>query len=232
LLYGPLPSQQADFALQIFNPDGSEAEKSGNGLRIFARYLFDTGRIGAEACPLETAGGLVQAQVDPNSTQVRVAMGRVSFHSQAIPVAGPPRQVLREPLTVGGETVVISAATVGNPHCVVEQDSLSAAAAHRLGPLLETHPHFPQRTNVQFMQVLSPTEIALEIWERGAGYTLASGSSSCAAAAVAHRLGLCGAEVSVRMPGGVLQVSLGPQFEATLQGPVQKVFTAQVWLGL
>ncbi|MCB0167873.1 MAG: diaminopimelate epimerase [Anaerolineae bacterium] len=214
---------QGRITLRIFNPDGSEAEKSGNGLRIFARYLWDTGVVRETPFPVLTQGGLVTCQVLAQGQAVTVEMGHVSFTSTDIPVLGPPREVLREILRVDGQAVEYSAATLGNPHCVILRDHVSEAEARRLGPLLETHEQFPQRTNVQFMAVLDRSNIRLAIWERGAGYTLASGSSSCAAAAVAYRLGLCDAAITVHMPGGQLTVELSEPFAARLTGPVVKV---------
>jgi diaminopimelate epimerase len=209
--------------VRILNPDGSEAEKSGNGLRIFARYLFDRGLAGDRPFDVETAGGRVTCTVLEGGRSVRVDMGPVRFASEEIPVAGPPREVLREPIEVGGTALEFSAATLGNPHCVVLRSAVSAEEARRLGPLLERDARFPRRTNVQFAQVESRSRIRIEIWERGAGYTLASGSSACAAAAVAHRLGLCDARVEVAMPGGTLAVELSPGFHALLTGGVTRI---------
>lgn len=224
ILLGPLPATTAAYGLRIFNPDGSEAEKSGNGLRIFARYLWDRGLVDQEPFTVATAGGVVTAQVEPGGRLVTVGMGRVSFDSQAIPVAGPPREVLNETLQAGDTVLRYCAATLGNPHCVVLCEQINPEEAQRLGPLVETNARFPRHTNVQFMQVLDRAHLRIEIWERGAGYTLASGSSSCAAAAVAHRLGLCAAEVTVTMPGGALAVSIAPDWSVTLRGPVTKVW--------
>ncbi len=223
ILLGPLPAPGADFGLRIFNPDGSEAEKSGNGLRIFARYLWDEGKVGEQPFYVQTLGGRVQAQVQQGGRQVQVDMGRVSFHSRLIPVTGPDREVLQEPIEVLGQTFTFSAATIGNPHCVIVVPEATPALAQTYGPALETHPYFPQRTNVQFVQVVSPQRLRLEIWERGAGYTLASGSSSSAAAAVVHRLGLCDAAVTVAMPGGELAIQIAPDFAITITGPVTAV---------
>lgn len=228
ILWGPFPAPGADFGLRIFNPDGSEAEKSGNGLRIFSRFLYDEGLVGGAPFTILTPGGRVTSEVLDGGRRVRVEMGRVSFFSSDIPAAGPPREVLREPLEVGGEVVTICAASIGNPHCVVLCDAVSSELAHRLGPLIERHPLFPRRTNVQFMQVLGPDAIRIEIWERGAGYTLASGSSSSAAAAVAHRLGLCGNEVTVHMPGGTLDIRIAEGFAITMTGPVVRVYDGEV----
>jgi len=228
ILWGPFPAPGADFGLRIFNPDGSEAEKSGNGLRIFSRFLWDEGLVGEAPFTILTPGGRVTSQVLEGGRAVRVEMGRVSFHSADIPTAGPPREVLREPLQAGGETLTICAASIGNPHCVVLCDTVSSELAQRLGPLIERHPLFPRRTNVQFMQVLGPGAIRIEIWERGAGYTLASGSSSSAAAAVAHRLGLCGPEITVHMPGGTLEIRIAEGFAITMTGPVGRVYDGEV----
>jgi diaminopimelate epimerase len=222
ILLGPLPSRQAPFALRIFNPDGSEAEKSGNGLRIFSRWLWDRKLVGADVFAIETTGGVVKSAVLDGGHNVRVEMGRVSFWSDKIPVAGPRREVLNEQIQVDGKTFAYCAATVGNPHCVVLL-ATTAGVAKQLGPLIEVHPAFPNRTNVQFLKVLDRRNIQIEIWERGAGYTLASGSSSSAAAAVAHKLGLCDRSITVHMPGGKLAIEIGPDFDIVMTGPVTKV---------
>ena len=223
ILLGPLPSATCDFRLRIFNPDGSEAEKSGNGLRIFARYLWDCGLAQAAPFAIETAGGAVQARVQNAGKSVTVEMGRVSFQSAEIPVAGAPREVLNETMLVDGETLTYCAATVGNPHCVVLRDQISEGDARRFGPLIETDPRFPRRTNAQFLKILDRANIQIEIWERGAGYTLASGSSSSAAAAVAHKLGLCDHDITVHMPGGALTISMDDDFSITMTGAVTRV---------
>lgn len=223
ILLGPLPAPGADFGLRIFNPDGSEAEKSGNGLRIFARYLWDEGKVGTQPFYIQTLGGKVRVQVQQAGQRVQVEMGRVSFQSGLIPVTGANREVLQEPIEVQGQTFTFSAATIGNPHCVILVPETTPALAQTYGSDLETHPFFPQRTNVQFVQVLSPERLRLEIWERGAGYTLASGSSSSAAAAVVHRLGLCEAAVTVEMSGGELEILIAPDFAITMTGPVTGV---------
>ncbi len=223
ILLGPLPSEAAAFGLRIYNPDGSEAEKSGNGLRIFSRYLWDRGLVGAEPFAIETPGGVVSATVMEGGRQVRVEMGRVSFWSDAIPVAGGKREVINESVEVRGRRFTFCAATVGNPHCVVPLAEVSEGLAREYGPALETHAMFPRRTNVQFLQVLDRGSIRIEIWERGAGYTLASGSSSSAAAAVAHRLGLCDRSITVHMPGGQIAIEIGEGYEIRMTGPVTRV---------
>jgi len=223
ILLGPLPSDQARFALRIFNPDGSEAEKSGNGLRIFSRYLWDRQRVKDEEFDIETPGGVVRSRVLDGGKTVRVEMGQVSFQSDQIPVTGPSREVINEEIVAGGRTFAYCAATIGNPHCVIPLPEISAELARKYGPLLETDIRFPKRTNVQFLKVLDRKNIQIEIWERGAGYTLASGSSSSAAAAVAHKLGHCDPSIIVHMPGGEISIEIGAGFSILMTGPVTKV---------
>ena len=210
-------------AMRIFNPDGSESEKSGNGLRIFARYLWDRGLAAGESFRVTTPGGEVTCRITENGRMVSVDMGTVSFDSARIPVAGPRREVLRERFTIAGCDLEYSCASIGNPHCVLLRETLSEKETRELGPLIENEPRFPNRTNVQFMRVVDRANIAIQIWERGAGFTLASGSSSCAAASVAKRLGLCDDEITVHMPGGTLQIEIGPDFAMRMTGPVTHI---------
>jgi diaminopimelate epimerase len=215
--------QGATFRLRIINPDGSEAEKSGNGIRIFARYLWDVKLVSEEPFTVDTAGGRVSCVVSRQGRLVTVEMGKVSFDSQVIPVRGEPREVINEELTINGSMVRFCAATVGNPHCVVTNLPSTEDTARAFGPLLETNPIFPNRTNVQFLKVIDRSTISIEIWERGAGYTLASGSSSSAAAAVAYKLGLVDDEVTVTMPGGIIHISIASDFSIRMEGPVTRV---------
>jgi diaminopimelate epimerase len=223
ILLGPLPSAKAPFLLRIFNPDGSEAEKSGNGIRIFCRYLWDRKLVDRQLFYVETKGGVVRCLVLDDGKQVRVEMGRVSFWSKDIPVAGEPREVLHEVITIAEESFQFSGATIGNPHCVILVQDLSPELAKKYGPLLELHSLFPNRTNVQFLQVMDRNNIRIEIWERGAGYTLASGSSSSAAAAVAHKLGLCDSQITVHMPGGGINITIDEDFGIVTVGTVTRI---------
>lgn len=230
ILVGPLRSEKAEFGLKILNPDGSEAEKSGNGLRIFARYLRDSGKVGSEAFSVDTLGGAVSCQVSENAEVITVEMGQVHFHSEVIPVnvEGPDREVLNEDITVGSETVKYYAATIGNPHCVIPVDQANEEIAMRLGPILENHPNFPNRTNVQFLQILDRNRIRIEIWERGAGYTLASGSSSSAAGAVARKMGACDQNIIVEMPGGEIKLEIDEEFKVKMTGPATRVASMEL----
>jgi diaminopimelate epimerase len=219
----------ADFGLRILNPDGSEAEKSGNGLRIFAKYLWDHGHAKAATFTVDTRGGRVECRChveDGRMNLVTVEMGRCTFAAPEIPMHGPARDVVGVPLQVDGEMLAITAVSVGNPHCVIFTDHLDEAIVHRLGPLVERHPAFPNRINVQWARVRSRSEVDILIWERGAGYTLASGSSSSAVACAAVKNGLCDhGPVTVRMPGGTLGIEVRPDWSIRLQGPVEEVYT-------
>ena len=223
ILLGPLPCTTAKCALKIYNPDGSIAEKSGNGVRIFSRYLWDTKFVGNEEFALQTDGGIVRSTVFDGGKMARVEMGHVSFDSEKIPMAGDKRDVINEKISVGGREFTYCAATIGNPHCILPLPEISAKLAHEFGPLLEAHPNFPRKTNVQFLKVLDRANIQIEIWERGAGYTLASGSSSSASAAVAHKLGLVDRSVSVHCPGGIIKIEIGENFAIQMTGSVTRV---------
>ena len=223
ILYGPEPSDEADFGLRIFNPDGGEAEKSGNGLRIFARYLWDCGRVTEKPFTVYTPGGIVTCRIIDKGASVTVEMGKVSFHSRDIPVEGPEREVLAEKIELEGKAYLFYAATIGNPHCVVPLPEISRRLATQLGPLLESHAIFPKRTNVQLLKILDRNNIRIEIWERGAGYTLASGTSSAAAAAVARKMGEVDAELTVHMPGGKIKIHIGDDYAVTMSGSATRV---------
>jgi len=227
VLYGPFYEQGVPL-VRIYNPDGSEAEKSGNGVRIFARYLIDEGYESAQQFVLRTLGGEVSVRMlDPDGSLIQVDMGVTTFRSDLIPVAGPTRDVIDEPMNIGGKTYRVTCVSIGNPHCVIPVDELSKDMAMVLGPLVENHEMFPNRINVQLLKVVDRNTIEIEIWERGAGYTLASGSSSCAAASAAHRLGLVEPEVNVRMPGGEMQVKLCSDGHVFLTGSVTPVMRGQ-----
>ena len=223
ILVGSKDNSGKYFNLQIFNPDGSTAEKSGNGLRIFARFLWDKKQVDESQFNIMTSGGLVTANVENSGSNVSVEMGIVSFQSDKIPVAGKIREVLNETIDIDGQQLKFCAATIGNPHCVVLNGVQTQEEVRRIGPLIETHSNFPNRINVQFLEVLDRGKIRIEIWERGAGYTLASGSSSCAAASVAHRLGLCENKIVVQMPGGQIDITVNEDYSISMRGPVTRV---------
>jgi len=208
----------ADFAVRIFNPDGSEAEKSGNGIRIFAKYLREHGHASRDRFAIATPGGVVPVEVEREGdrvVRVRAAMGRASFDALAS-------------IVVGGRRLEVTSLSLGNPHCVVVVPSLDAVDVQVLGPLVERLPAFPRRTNVQFAEVVSRERVRAEIWERGAGYTLASGSSACAIVAACVRKDLTARDVVVAMPGGELEVSIGADGEIRMRGAVEEIATGDL----
>jgi diaminopimelate epimerase len=222
------PSTRADAGLRIWNPDGSTAEKSGNGVRIFARWLADEGRVPGDAFSIETPGGIVTCRLHRREGRIEditVDMGTATFRSQDIPCAGPPRDVVAEDVDVGDRRIRITALSVGNPHCVVLTDDDPAAMdLGRLGPALERHALFPQRTNVQLARIEGRDRVRVRVWERGAGETMASGSSACAVAAACVRLGRTGRSVTVVMDGGTLAIEVGERWDVRMTGPAVLVY--------
>ncbi|HUI26555.1 MAG TPA: diaminopimelate epimerase [Candidatus Kryptonia bacterium] len=209
-----LETTQADFGLRIFNPDGSEAEKSGNGVRIAAKYLYDHGYTQRTEFTIHTRGGSVGVTLlldDERVSAVRVDMGGAAID----------RTITS--LTIDGESHEVVALSVGNPHCVLIVDDLARVDLARLGPRIEQHPAFPNRTNVQFVQILSRNDVRALIWERGAGHTLASGSSSCAVAAACFDKGLVDGHVIVHMEGGDLNIDVDDDLNLVMTGPVEEI---------
>jgi diaminopimelate epimerase len=234
-----VPAVGADVGLRIFNPDGTEAEKSGNGLRIFAAYLLALGEV-AERAPftVATPGGRVRMEVLERSADgvlvVEAEMGTASFRSADVGLHGPDREVAGEPLTLeAGDTVPIHTVSIGNPHCVVFQDEVDPADLRRRGPQISAHPSFARGTNVQFAVPVDGRTVRAWVWERGAGETHASGSSACAVAAAAVRRGMVAErQVEVRMPGGSLHVHVRHDWSVVLRGPVEGVYQGRLTDGM
>ena len=223
-------SERAHFGLRIYNPDGSEAEKSGNGLRIFANYLFATRRTRRRAFRIETPGGIVAVSLresdEGDVDRVKVVIGHATFRPGLLPCTLDVPELVEQPIRAAGCDLLFSGVSVGNPHCVVFRNSGGEWTRDdllELGPALEGHEIFPQRTNVQLATVTGPRTLSILIWERGAGETLASGTSACAAAAAGVRLGLVESPVAVHAPGGGLEVGVDAQFDLTLDGEVAEV---------
>ncbi|MHB1926455.1 MAG: diaminopimelate epimerase [Leptospirillum sp.] len=217
------------FGLRIFNPDGSEAEKSGNGLRIFAKFLFEFGYAKSRIFKIQTMGGQVTAEVFPGKDnrvgRVQVDMGKASMDPVDIGIPGRTQPFVEELLELAPDLRIKGTAiSVGNPHFVFFRDDIDESLMREWGPRIENHPLFPRRINTQMVRVTGPSEIEIRIWERGAGWTLASGSSSCAAATVAVLLGKVKSPVKVRMPGGMLAIDVSGEREIRMEGPVSEVF--------
>ncbi len=223
ILFGPIKDKK-NFELKIYNPDGSEAEKSGNGLRIFARYLFEHGYVDSKNFSITTKGGIVDVEIlDDAANMIKINMGKVTFESTEIPLLGERREVVDEEFVFKGNKVRATCLSIGNPHCVIPMQSISNEKAKQLGPYVENHESFPNRINMQLLKVIDRKTIQIEIWERGAGYTLASGSSACAAAAAAYKLGQVGSRVKVKMVGGELDIEISNDYEIHMTGEAEGV---------
>jgi diaminopimelate epimerase len=223
ILYGPILEKDT-FLLRIFNPDGSEAEKSGNGIRIFTKYLVGVHYVTGKRVFLDTLGGRVGADVlDEKANCLRVDMRTVTFRSDEIPVSGESREVVDETLDVGTDSFRVTCLSIVNPHCVIPVKEASEDLVKKIGPLIEHHPLFPNRINLQLLEIVNRSLIKIEIWERGAGYTMASGSSSCAAASAAYQLGMVDSRLKVKMPGGTIDIDIHPDGHVHMTGAVSSI---------
>lgn len=223
ILYGPI-FDNGKINFKIYNSDGSEAEKSGNGIRIFAKYLVDEGYVLQDNFDLYTLSGKVSVNVlDKEKNLFRVFMGGYTFSSSKIPVTGEEREVLGENLKVRDKEFKINCVNVGNPHCVIVLDEISAELTKEYGPYIENASIFPNRTNVHFAKVINDSKIEIEIWERGSGYTLASGTCSIGSALVCNKLRLVSNKVEVVMREGSFLVEINED-GVYLTGVAEKVF--------
>ena len=209
-----LPGKSAPFEMRMFNPDGSEAEMCGNGIRCFAKFLFDRGLTRGETnIPTETGAGLLHLQVtagpDGKAAMIKVDMGEPVLVPSQVPTtlgAGGDAPAVSLPLDLGSQTISVTAVSMGNPHAVTFVDDAKAYPIETVGPLVESHPAFPRRTNTEFIQVLSEREINFRVWERGAAETLACGTGACGAVVACVLNGKTGRQVLVHLPGGDLDI--------------------------
>ena len=207
------------YGVAIWNPDGSLAERSGNGLRIAAKFLAEHGYAKGDDFTVETAAGPVRTHVfreEGRVNAVRLEMGRATID----------RSLKR--LEVGGSSLDVTAVSVGNPHCVVFGEPMTQARLFDLGPKIENHAQFPKRINVQLAQPISRNRVGILIWERGAGHTLASGTSSCAVAAACVDRGLADSPVTIEMEGGTLDIEVATDLGIVMKGPVEEVFVGKL----
>lgn len=218
-----------DLKMRIFNSDGSEAEMCGNAVRCIGKLAFESGWLSMREFSLETAGGGVKhLALTVNGAKVesvRVDMGKVTFRSDLIPVAGGSRDVVEEKVVVGNETHTFTAVNLGNPHCVIYVESVEDKPWRHWGPLIEKNPLFPAGINVEFVEIIGRDHIKVRVWERGAGPTLACGTGACASVAAGIVTGRLENDVSVDLPGGTLQISWDGKNSIFMQGPATKVFT-------
>lgn len=220
VLYGPVLIN-GKMGVHIYNSDGSESAISGNGVRIFAKYLIDHGYVNEKKFEIETLAGTIEVEsLNARATEFRVKMGSASFWSDEIPVAGERREVVNEMMTFNGLKYRTTCLSVGNPHCIIFFDKVKEETVRELGPYVENAPLFPQRMNLQICQKIDRGNLDMQIWERGSGYTRASGTGSCAAAAAAYRLGLVDSRVNVNQPGGMILIEIEEDGNIYMTGSV------------
>ena len=208
VLYGPV-EMNGKMGMRIFNSDGSEVAISGNGVCIFAKYLMDNEYVTEKKFAIETLSGTIEVEcLNARATEFRVNMGKASFLSKEIPVTGEIREVIDEPFTFKQKEYKATCLTVGNPHCVIFMDQISPEKVRELGPYVENADDFPERVNLQICRQIDKGNLDIEIWERGSGYTKASGTGSCAAAIAAYRKGLMENRINVNQPGGMIQIDI------------------------
>jgi len=211
------PSKSEDIKFRIFNSDGSEAEMCGNGIRCFAKYVYDKGIVKKDKLNVETLGGMKVVDMNVENGEVtssKVDMGLSTFKALEVPVISENKDFIDEKLIVNGKTIRMTALSVGNPHAVIFVDDLKKVPLNELGPAIETHEAFPQKTNVHFVKILNKKEIDIITWERGAGYTYACGTGATSCALAGFRLGKLDNDVLVHLPGGDLQIEVYEKYGA------------------
>lgn len=224
ILYGPI-MEDGKIRVKIFNSDGSEASESGNGVRIFAKYLRDEGYVKEQSFVLTTQANDVKVEfLDEEGKSMRVNMGKPDFASSAVPaMIGVQSEIVNEPLTFHDKLYNTTCLSVGNPNCVIMMEEVNGKTATELGPYVENASYFPNRMNMQICKVNDRQNLTIEIYERGSGYTLASGTGACAAAAAAAKMGLVDSCVTVHMPGGELMIEQADNGDLYMTGAVEYV---------
>jgi len=220
-----VPSEKADWRMKVFNADGGEVEMCGNGIRCLARYLVSRGFASGDEQKIETLAGVIRPRVEGD--QVTVDMGCPMLEGKEIPVRLSGRVIDRE-VTVGGGRQRITCVSMGNPHCVIYVDDLERCPVRDMGPRIETDPLFPQRVNVEFVKVISPSLISMRVWERGAGETMACGTGACAATVASCLNGKTQRDVTVRLPGGELRVRWADDDHVFMSGSADEVFSGEI----
>ena len=227
-----LPSDCADFRMRIFNTDGSEAEMCGNGIRCFARYIYDFGLTDKTCFTVETGAGVLVPEIileNGQVTGVKVDMGEPHLLGEEIPVTGfDGQRVIDEPLTVDGKTYKMTAVSMGNPHCVIFVDDAENFPIYELGRQFESHALFPKKTNTEFVEVKDRRHVRMRVWERGAAVTLACGTGSCATVVAGILNDKLDREAEVQLDGGRLIVKWAENNHVFMTGPAELVFSGKL----
>ncbi|GFO54755.1 diaminopimelate epimerase [Geomonas sp. Red276] len=230
-----MPSEVADVRMRMFNSDGSESEMCGNGIRCVAKYAFDHGIVSKKEITAETGAGILTLQLftgaDNKVEKVRVNMGPPRLTKKEIPMVGEAdEKVISQPLNILHSTFMITCASMGNPHCVIFVEDVENFQVEKYGPLIENHELFPRRTNVEFVQIISRTEVRQRTWERGAGETLACGTGSSAVTAACVLNGLTENKILNHLSGGDLEMEWAEDGNIYMTGPAVEVFSGEIAL--
>jgi diaminopimelate epimerase len=230
IFVSPSSTENADIRFRIFNSDGSEAEMCGNGIRCFAKYVYENEIIHSDEMLIETLGGIKEVDLDVEGGEViasTVDMGVPTFNTRDIPMISDKEEFLDSEITVAGKSIKMTAVNVGNPHAVIFSDNLDNIDLNVIGPLIENHQAFPQKTNVHFVNIINRNEIEMLTWERGAGFTLACGTGATACVIAGYKLGKLDEEVEVHLPGGELLIvvyEMGEEIRLFMEGEAVLVF--------
>jgi diaminopimelate epimerase len=225
-----LPSEDHDFRMRILNADGSEAETCGNGIRCFSKYVHDHGLTDKTEFVIETLAGPNRVWLDVHDGSVRTVrsnMGQPEFERGKIPMEGAPGEVIEEELAANGSVYAVTCISMGNPHAIIFVDDAIAVPLADVGPGIETHPSFPNRTNVEFVEMIDRNNMCVRVWERGSGITLACGSGTCAAAVAAMRTGRAERTVTAHLELGDLEIEWAEDGSVFMTGPATEVYTGE-----
>lgn len=229
-----LPSDIADLKMRIINSDGSEATMCGNGIRCFALYAYTRKIVNKKKMEIETLAGIIKPEIIVNKDiveAVKVDMGHYSLLKEDIPMQGNTKEEAVDfDLIVDNSSFKATAVSMGNPHCIIFTEDVESIQLEGLGPKIENHPYFPKRTNVEFVEVISDSQLKMKVWERGAGITLACGTGACASAVAAHKKGFVKDKVTVKLPGGDLFIEIMEDKKVFMTGPAKEVFSGELEL--
>ncbi|QDU53362.1 diaminopimelate epimerase [Gimesia panareensis] len=227
------PSEKADARMRMFNADGSESEMCGNGVRCVAKYVYDHGIAKQQTLKIETGAGVLHLDLElagSRVSQVRVNMGKPILNSAEIPTLLPGDPPVDAELELGDQSLKVTCVSMGNPHCITFVDELNDHWVHGVGPKVEVHPMFPNRVNAEFIEVVSPAELKMRVWERGSGETQACGTGACASAVAGVLTGRSERNVLIHLPGGDLRLEWADSDEVFMTGPAVEVYQG-VWTG-
>ncbi len=233
ILVLPAENEDNDYRMRIFNSDGSEAEMCGNGIRCFAHYVYSQGLTDKNLLKIETRAGIIKPEIisyKSGKSKVRVDMGKPAFHPDKIPVnVRGQRNIFDYKLAVKDHNFKINCVSMGNPHTIIFTENIEDIDLAYWGNIIENHQLFPQKTNVEFVEVMKPNEINIRVWERGSGITLACGTGACASVAAGIKKGLLSSKVSTHLPGGVLEIEWSRD-NIMMTGPAETVFSGKIMI--